>query len=269
VTQVINWLQKFKVFNILLILIYFIAVVLPHKRFGTFLNEQVFKGITRDQYNQMVLFAALILLAAFTIIFLKNSATKPFKKRLWAYMALNIILAALTINILFVINIEVIHFPQYACFAILCFPLLGNYHQALIWATIAGSVDEAYQYFYLAPKDTSYYDFNDVVTNLIGAVFGLLLLRSFGVEEWKKPKFFKSSALVGLIGVGTIILIACLSGYLSIYPSEDTPFQLLRKWPEGFWSTVPPEVTFHVMRPIEGTVITGILLFIYQSIGKK
>jgi hypothetical protein len=266
--KLIDWLSQHRAFNLLLILIYFIAVVLPHKRFGTFLNTEVFKRMTRDEYNQLVLFIGLILLSIFVLIFLRNSAKTEFKRRLWIYMGVNILSAVLALNLLFVVNIEVIHFPQYAFFALLTFPLLLNYQQTLIWATLAGAIDEAYQYFYLSPNDTGYYDFNDVLTNLIGVVFGLLFLRSFNIKESSRPKFLKSSAFMALVGLSVIIATACFSGILSIYPSDITHYQIVREMPTGFWSTVPPEISYHVMLPIEGMIITVLMTLFYYQIGK-
>lgn len=266
--KLIDWLSHHRAFNLLIILFYFIAVVLPHKRFGTFLNTKVFKGITRDEYNNMVLFGGLILLSIFILILLRNSAKTEYKRRLWIYMAANVLFSAIILNLLFVINIEVIHFPQYAFFAIIAFPLLLNYQQTLIWSTLAGAIDEAYQYFYLSPNDTGYYDFNDVVTNLVGAVFGLLFLWSFGIKETNKPNFLKSSAFYALVILFLVVTITCISGVLSIYPSDTTTFQIVREIPTGFWSTVHPNVTYHVMMPLEGMLVTILLMLFYYQIGK-
>lgn len=266
--KLIDWLSHHRAFNLLIILFYFIAVVLPHKRFGTFLNTKVFKGITRDEYNNMVLFGGLILLSIFILILLRNSAKTEYKRRLWIYMAANVLFSAIILNLLFVINIEVIHFPQYAFFAIIAFPLLLNYQQTLIWSTLAGAIDEAYQYFYLSPNDTGYYDFNDVVTNLVGAVFGLLFLWSFGIKETNKPNFFKSSAFYALTSLLVLIFIAFSTSYLSIYPDDNAAYQIVKKMPDGFWSTVHPNVTYHVMLPLEGIAITILLILFYYQIGK-
>lgn len=253
-----------RVVNIIIIICYYIVVVLPHKRFGTFLNEKIFKGLTRDEYNMYVITIAISVLACYGFVFLKNAFKHAERNKLCLYMATNIILAAIVINLLFVINIEVIHFPQYAVFSILLFPLIGNYTATIIWATLGGMLDEAYQYFYLAPKDTSYYDMNDVVTNLVGVMFGILLLRSLSIKEYSRFQFKKSSIWIGL---GLIFLATCiahLSGILSIYPNDDRPYHILRSWPEGFWTTVHPNVTFHVIRPIEGVILT-VLLWVFFS----
>ncbi|MCB0476370.1 MAG: hypothetical protein KDC69_11885, partial [Flavobacteriaceae bacterium] len=170
--------------RVLLVLIaYYLSVVLPHKRFGAFLNDVVFKGVARDQYNLIVLIGAILVFTGLLIIFFKNTAYSKERNKLRIYLLFNTLFAIVVVKTLFVINIELIHFPQYALFAILVFPLARCYNSTLLWSFQAGALDEAYQYFYLAPNDTSYYDFNDLITNLVGASFGLIFLKSFGVKE--------------------------------------------------------------------------------------
>jgi len=274
-TRALNWLKEHRVANICIVIAYYILVVAPHKRFGTFINKTVAGsfGIKissiegRAQYNLVVMSLACLLLLFVSIVLIRRLRNHPEKKKIITYTVANVILAAIAINVLFVINIEVIHFPQYAMFAILIYPLIGNYTGTLIWATMGGMLDEAYQYFYLAPKDTSYYDLNDVVTNLIGAVFGLLILAVFRINEYQPFKLKTSSIWGGLILVFVSVLITHASGVLSIYPSDDRPYHILREWPPGFWSHVNPDVTFHVMRPIEGVVVTIVLWVFFSQIG--
>lgn len=265
-TSFYSKLSDKSVLNILIIIVYFASVVLPHKRFGMFLNDSLFKGIPREDSNLYILIGALILLAIYGMIFLIQGNKKADRRKLWFYMAVNITLAALTVNLLFVNNVEMVHFPQYALLAVLLFPLIGNYTATLIWATIFGIVDEAYQYFYLAPKDTSYFDFNDVVTDLIGAVFGLLLLRSTGITQRSNFQLLRSSFWYGLAAIAVVVFVAHLSGLLSIYPNDDRPYHILRSWPPGFWSKVHPNVTYHVIRPVEGVIITVILWIFYDRL---
>ena len=139
----------------------------------------------------------------------------------------------------------------------------------LIWTTIAGAIDEAYQYFYLAPKDTFYYDMNDVVTNLLGAVFGLLFLWSFKIPNMNQVPFWKSTGFYGIAIIPIFILLLTLLGILSIHPSDETPYQLLRKWPEGFWTNANHGVIYHIIQPIEGTLITVGLWGLYYKIGRR
>jgi len=276
-TRVLSWLREHRFAHIVAIITYYILVVAPHKKFGTFINKSVTGtfGLKissvegRAQYNLVVISLACGLLALVAFFLFRRLVSHPERRKLSFYFLTNVLLAALVINLLFVINIEFVHFPQYAIFAILIFPLIGNYRATLVWATIGGMIDEAYQYFYLAPKDTSYYDMNDVVTNLIGAVFGLLILAVYQIKEHTPFRLRTSTIWVGLGGVAAAVTIAHLCGILSIYPSDDRPYHILREWPPGFWSTVNPDVTFHVIRPIEGVIITVLLWVFYSYISPR
>ena len=262
-----TWLSRRRLVNILILLSYFLAAVLPHKRFGAFLNDVIFQGITRDEYNLFVLFASMIILSIFSVVFFRNSTHRNIKKRLWFYMAANVIFAVVILNMLFVINIEVIHYPQYALLAIFLFPVLGNYRSTMIWATIAGSIDEGYQYFYLAPNDTGYFDFNDVVTNTVGAAFGLVFLRSCGIVNRHTPRFYKSTAFYGLVFIIFSLAILIWSDVLSVYANDSASYHLVLQSPQKFWSVVHPNVTYHVVRPLEGIIITVLLWMFYDPIG--
>lgn len=267
--KLISWLESRKTISSFIFLVYFISVVLPHKAFGTFLNSQVFKGITRDQYNRYVLILALLPLLIYIFIFLNNSRKVAHRNKIWMYITFNIVAAILIIRYLFVINIEMIHFPQYAIMAIILFPIIGNYTATLIWATIAGAVDEAYQYFYLAPLDTSYFDFNDVLTNLVGAVFGLLLLSSYGIKEQTTFSIKKSSIWYGFGFITVVVAVLHLLGILSIYPNDERSYHIVRQSVEGFWTTTKVGVIYHIVRPLEGLLLTLLLWFLFSSLAPK
>jgi hypothetical protein len=90
-----------------------------------------------------------------------------------------LILGALTVAAhrwLFVANIELIHFPQFALLsALLLAAGLGGV-AAFLTATVAGILDETYQYFVVyAAFPGIYYDINDIVLNTIGAAWGVVL----------------------------------------------------------------------------------------------
>ena len=271
--RLLKWLQEHKVANILILSTYFLAVVLPHKLFGSFLNKTVIGALGIDnnspegraQYNALALALGVIILVIVLTFFIRNTRNQIEGKRLRALMVLNTFFAAIIVQFLFVVNIEMVHFPQYALFAILLFPLVGNYTSTLIWATLAGMIDEAYQYFYLAPMDTAHYDFNDVLTNCIGAIFGLLFLRSFGTLEGTQFRLKRSTSWIGLALIIMSVLVFHLAGVLSIYPSEVHDYHIVREMPAGFWSKVHPNVTYHVVRPIEGILITISLWIIFHQ----
>jgi len=130
---------------------------------------------------------------------------------------------------LFVINIESVHYVQYAIGAILIFSLVEHYFVALFLAFLVGVFDEAYQYFYLAPEGTAYYDFNDIITNLLGAAFGLLILRTLKINEKQYQKsIFKIGFLYPLIGISLLLMTLLQTNLLSVYPSSKK-YMLIKK----------------------------------------
>lgn len=273
----IDFLQANRNLNFLLALLYFVLVVAPHKRFGTFLNKTIVGGLGidnntaegRQEYNLYAISIAVILLVTLLYFFIRNSRKLPDRKKIWGFMMLNVIMAILIVESLFVVDIEFIHFPQYAFFALLTFHLIGNYRSTLVWATLAGMVDEAYQYFYLAPKDTSHYDFNDVLTNLVGAVFGLLFLRSMNIKERSVFNLRKATFWFGIIAIFVLVCTFHMTDVLSIYPSDAHDYHILRKMPTAFWTKIHPNVTYHIVRPIEGILMTIGLWFLYSMIAPK
>jgi VanZ family protein len=265
--KIYEWLVKNRTANAVIAIIYFFMVVLPHKAFGTFLNTVVFKGITRDEYNDRVFIGFSVLLLFVLLKFLRNTLDRQDRIKIWVYMVVTTALAYLILKTLFVINIEVVHYPQYALFALLLFPLINHYHSTLIATTLVGAIDEAYQFFYLSPNDTGYYDFNDVITNFIGAAFGLILLKSLGISEQKKS-FLKSLGFRILLCSSLLIALLFLTNVLGLTTTSGANFPIILKEIPGFWTTIPPGVTYHVVQPLEGFVILFLLLILYYPIGR-
>lgn len=279
-TRYVEWMREHRLFNTILVIAYYIAVVAPHKRFGAFLNKYILVGIfrtkeLRDYYNEIILMVAVAALLIYLAAFIYQSLKRDDRYKLWSYMVTNIILTGVIIKVLFVINTEVIHIPQYAVFALLIFPLTFNYFSTLIWATIGGAIDEAYQNFYLAPADTGYFDWNDVLTNLVGAVYGLLLLRAIGLPNKMITQWWKSSAPIAVLSIFALVGILNVSGVLSMGPDFDYPYQMLSKELTGFWeiwagqSTADdPGIKYHIVRPLEGLILTFLLWSFYSRIGR-
>ena len=251
----LTWLGGHRNANILILCTYFLAVVLPHKRFGTFINEVLFKGVSRDDSNLLVALLFFGLFMGFGLMLMRNSRSLHFDRWLLMAFVINTILAVALVHVLFVNNIEMVHYPQYFLLTFLLFPLLNNYTQTMIVAVVLGVLDESYQYFYLAPMDTSYYDFNDILTDLVGVVFGLLFLRSLGLRSTAGYSWKSSPATLAIGGLVLFLVTALATDFLSIYPSDTSTFQLLQKIPPDFWSHVPPKVKYHVMLPMEGSLI--------------
>lgn len=266
---IIDWFGSNNLRTILVILSYYLLVILPHEWVGLTINK-AFSGISRDQYNLIILVCFSALLLLMIVLLSKRLLHHPNRNKLFFFFVCTIMAMVFVNTYLFVINIESVHYVQYAIGAILIFGLLGNYFSSLFWATMIGIIDESYQYFYLAPERTDYFDFNDVITNFLGAAFGLLILKTFQLKEKRQGwSYFKKSVLWPLVFFVIFVLISLSSDLLSVFPSSDK-FMLVRKMQEGFWTTVPPEVTFHVVQPLEGLLmISGLFLFYYFCFATK
>lgn len=266
----IEWLRKHPVLTCILATGYFFAVVLPHEHVQVFVAG-LFEGMTREEYQAIILVSGLVLFGVYLAVLGALAVLNRRVNATLAYLAVTLFLLVLSVHILIIHNFEMIHFPQYIFLAILIFPLVMRYGEAVFWTTLLGAIDEAYQYFYLAPHRTAYFDFNDIILNLLGAALGVLLIFSSGVisraytyEKWYASPVFRVT--MGLL-IGVTFLLQ--TPLLSIYPPADgsTAWAVLVKAkPSGFWEQVPHlNDKFHIVRPLEGIILVILLLLLYYT----
>ncbi|NNC84631.1 MAG: VanZ family protein [Bacteroidia bacterium] len=241
---------------------------MPHEKVGVVIAK-IFEGTSRENYNLITLLNATTVFVLLLIILSKKLFAHKNKKVLIFYYSATVLFVVLCINVLFVMNVESIHFIQYAIFAILIYPLIKNFTQTIVFATIAGALDEVYQYFYLAPNRTDYFDWNDVIINLIGAAIGVLVLATLLSKLLKSNKtFFRSFTFYFLCLMALVVLALFGFNILSMYPvSNESTFALVKVVPEGFWSIPPgPYVKYHVVMPLEGILIIVVLCLFYSRL---
>ena len=260
--KLIEWLSSHRLGALILVMLYFSVVIFPHEWVGVNINA-AFSSMPRGSYDLIILILCLILLLFLALFFRKKLLVHPQKKGLLLYFGLTLFFIFLVNSFLFVINIESVHYVQYGIGAILLFGLIGHYYSVLFIAFLVAIFDEGYQYFYLSPHRTDYFDMNDIITDFLGAAFGLLLLKTLSVKEWGNgERKMKNGFYIPLIIFVLAVMISLSTTLLSIFPSNDK-FMLVRNLQDGFWTTVPPEVTFHVTGPIEGTLILIGLFIVY------
>lgn len=259
-----------KIRYFLLLIAYYLIVVLPHEHVGK-LIASIFLPGSRVRYDGIML-AILCLILAFATIWAWRKIALKDRTFIALYTLLTCVFIVLCVNLLFVLNVEAIHFIQYAVFAIICFQITKSYWKTLFWSIIAGSVDELYQYMYLAPSKSEYYDFNDVVINAVGAGIGLMLIRVINpsVHTFKRDSVFKSIEIWTLIGLIAFIIIGLIVGFISYGPDPDALFCFMKAENINFWYTVKtgPKVLFHVIKPIEGAFLVLVLFVVYSYLEK-
>ncbi|MCB0520269.1 MAG: VanZ family protein [Lewinellaceae bacterium] len=275
VQKLLSFLHNRPQWNVPIAIVFYLLVVLPHEQVGRVV-AWVFDGhMTRDDYNTTILVISLLGLLWYSYVLVKNLwGDRGLKKLVLSYLAATVVFTILSFKLLIVINIEVVHFVQYAAVATLIFPLVKRYGETVLWATLLGAADEAWQYFYLSPERTNYYDFNDVIINLLGSVFGLLLVRSVqpGFALPIRWRFWRSPAFFAVLALAALVAVSMGLGWMHVRAPESgigARWSLIRVPEVGFWTTIHPQVTFHVVRPVEGLIVIGLLLLFYVGLGRQ
>ncbi len=110
-------------------------------------------------------------------------------------------------QMLIVLNaVEDVHYPQYALMTCVLVRALPTTELAWIGSTALGAADEAYQFLELPRGTPTYYDWNDVVLNAIGATFGVLIMLM--LSNAGRPRLLVSSRW--MIASALVVLAAAL-----------------------------------------------------------
>jgi len=266
--RLIDWLEKRRTFNIGVILIYFSFVIAMH---DVMVNVSVWimKALTRHNYDIAVAFLFTIIMVVILWYLIRRLKQSPDQKGLkLIFLLLTIGLIVLHMQMLFVINIEIIHSFQYGILALLIFPLTRSFGSSVFITALFGAIDELYQYLILYPVKTDYFDFNDVIINLLGAAFVMVFLFVIGIKSKKRNNrwIYYPEVISGIILI-LIIVVMYWSGLVHSYAGgERHPWLVLNKSSgyEGFWKSLPnSDITFHIVQPLEGFILVGFLICIY------
>jgi len=264
--KITNWFSENRSWNICIIIVYYLLVVLPHEEVGQFLTKTLDEPLGRAKYNQIIL--SLGILGTIGYLLLNRIGIKKYPKRLktvLAYLIITFIFILITFKYLMVVNVEMIHLVQYGLLSLLLFPLFSNFGETLFFTIGLGALDEAYQYWVLTPFSTDYYDFNDLIINLLGGALGVILLFSNGCQNRRRiNNWFQSPVLFITSFFSLLLIIFYNTGVFRIFPEEgvqvQAPLLLVRNIQSHFWTTAEPDIKFHVIRPFFG-VLTGLILY--------
>lgn len=278
VQQIYRWLTNHTFFNFLIATLYYISVVLPHNTFGEWIAQGLDRPLGRDYYNLLILGLGLLSFLGYFIIFRKGQQDKASinneysAKREWLFLLLTIFLIGISVNTIVVINIEIIHLVQYCILALLLFPLCQHFTATLFWVITLGAIDELYQYQVLNPT-YHYYDFNDIVLDLLGGALGLHLVAAYPLKiNFQKATIAKNTIKWSFGVIATLFLLGYWLDYITILPKigqPQAPFQLVRKYHPEFWRTIHPNVTYHIIQPLEGICLIIGLFWSYSYLMVK
>jgi hypothetical protein len=269
--KIFNWLSAHKGVSYPLATFYYLLIVLPHEQVGAFVVG-LFKNKTRAYYQHTVLLGGVILLALLLFVLIRSIKNHPFRGRLIVGLIATLAFMIAAFNLLIIHNIEIVHFLQYFSLCFFIYPLVKNLDRTFFWSTLAGVFDEANQYLILAPQETNYFDFNDIILNEIGAGMGVVLLFALGFYTFQhyKPKWYKSpEILVSLVIAITLVVMALAGEFTYSLPQqgEQPLFVLIKKVEPGFFTVIKHlNASFHVVRPYEGIVIIPLLGIFYSRL---
>lgn len=216
--------------------------------------------------------AFALLAAGWAVWLMARILRRPDAAVLLAYGVITLILAVAAYAMLIMVCNECIHFVQYALLAILVYPLVGRYSETVVWCALIGALDEAYQYLVLHANWRIYYDFNDVILNVVGAGIGVVALRAALPESGKSDAPARLLRRPGFVAVGLLALAATVlvgMGALGVQQSDGAGVMLaLRRCdpPANFWLTSEFGKGYHEVMPLEGVLAIAALLAFYTGL---
>lgn len=196
---------------------YWVSVVLSHDLVQRpALTLQRSFGIERVHYVIAGLLAVALLVVVARIW--DRLIRHPRARELAVSGALLIAMGWLVFGWVMVRSIESIHFGQYLLLGLVLTILLRNPPLAAVLATLGGLLDEAWQYFYLYPNQ-SYFDFNDVVLNATGVLFGVWLYALYRPDSVPAKGAFRSAAAVWVCTL-FVSVVLLTTGVFTVYRQE-------------------------------------------------
>ena len=186
---------------------------------------------------------------------------------------------------------EYFHYPQYALLAWLIARTLDPTRsrwipgRVLFWTTLLGAVDELLQYLWITASYSNYYDFNDVLTNLVAAVAGVLLF--YGATA--RPPSAGDDRRWPRLEAGVVVVVALLVGAgaaserLQMVPRDPiepggVAWQSNGRWTlylqrsadqYGSWQSGPRRGVHYVLRPSESLLALAIGSAVLIALGRR
>lgn len=270
--RLFEWLAAHPRCTTVVTLIYLAYVILSHD----LMQQPAYWAqgqLSHERWNHLVTCVAVPILAAFCVWLLAHIVRHPRWMLAGFYLLITVALMAAAFRSLLVMNIEIVHYPQYAILSALTLAICRSFTATMIWATLAALLDEGYQYFYLYASRGIHFDFNDVVLNGIGAGFGLVLV--FCVAGPRSRSVFDSpigfrllqSKAVWLAAAAlTMCTVLALTQRLRLLAPTDGSWAIVlrRGGPSSaFWTPTTWGKTYHEIQPLEWLAVAAALILLY------
>ncbi len=214
-----------------LVLVYWLANALLHLQFSTWVTrawQTPFGAVVPVEYTRQIAASCLLVVLAWVCLRSRRGQARWLTGFCWASLLLAIFLSN---RWLLTTLVETIHYLQYALIAGLFAWVLDPRRQhwpllevllLVFWLSV---LDEAFQYLYLTARQGTYFDFNDLWLNHLGALAGLLCFYGFSARPpGAKGLPWLRRSLLGLCGVAAVLLaVLTQSGAVVLNPGRVIP----------------------------------------------
>ena len=214
--------------------------------------DALFARIGRVPYEWVTLLGSGGLSVVAAALLLRGGAPALRSRAALAGLAGLALLTVLAQQLLLVSNVELIHLPQFGLQAALLLAVGLPPQLAWLGGVLVGAIDETYQHLviYAGVPDT-YFDWNDIVLNAIGAAWAVMLARGGRVD----PATPRQRALQrGLL----MLVLAGLAAALWLSPPAVTPLDHPPYWTPAMKLALTGR-EYHVMPASEGLAGLAIL----------
>ncbi len=268
-----RWLERRRRVALAAVVGYLLVTIACHE----YVNNAVLwiqARATKRVWGQIVTGLSLFALAFFLYRLYHLARTCNRRRELAVYAAVTATLAVTSYVTLFYANSEVVHFIQYGILALLVYPLIGRYLETILLTTLLGGLDEAVQYWIMKPTENIPLDFNDIVLNLIGAGFGVVLAFALVERPGRDPctrsytaaRLLRSPALLSWVVVLLVGFAAYATGWLRVHADPARPHAVILR------RELPPKTTWvrfdwgkvrYELMPGEGLLLLALLAALY------
>jgi len=232
-----QFLYTRKLFAAILIAIYSVAIVMLH---DPLVNVSVFvmKKMSIPGYNLFISLLTLTLMISLMIVvfFQLKKHSNQLKIKI---ILLMFIVSWLVMHYVFLLemNIEIIHAFAYGGLIYLFYGYFRLYAAAVIFSIPVMLFDEWNQYVNLYPNYNQYWELNDVVLDILGEVFILVVFYALNITSVKSFKpLYKKPEFIFLI-VSTLLFIVLSESQVfathTVYKCERTVFTMCNLPHEG------------------------------------
>ncbi len=253
-------LQKRKWVALLLALLYATAIILLHDSFVQ-LSIVLMNKFSLPRYNELVRNTFVVLGGSFFLFLIVMAFKHPERTRVLFYLFSTMFLLIVHSLFLLEMNIEIIHAVEYAVLAVLFFTATGKFGLSIVLCIPVMLIDEYLQYEIFYPSYSLYFEFNDIVLDVLGCAFALIALKVF-LPNWNSERvvFYRRKEFIMISSTCVLFFLLyalCVFSQHTSTMCSNTIFNMSRLENfESFWHIHHfTKAKYHVLSPTAGVLL--------------